>query len=60
MRFLGVTETCDLGSLYMRLLAEGREVKVVSTISIGRLFFSNGPAATPPSLPRSKLSRCLI
>lgn len=28
MRFLGVTETCDLGSLYMRLLGEGREVKV--------------------------------
>jgi phosphoribosylamine--glycine ligase len=28
MRFLGVTETCDLGSLYMRLIAEGHEAKV--------------------------------
>lgn len=28
MRFLGVTETCDLGSLYMRLIAEGHEVRV--------------------------------
>ena len=28
MRFLGVTETCDLGSLYMGLLSEGHEVKV--------------------------------
>lgn len=28
MRFLGVTETCDLGSLYMRLIADGHEVRV--------------------------------
>ena len=28
MRFLGVTETCDLGALYMRLVAEGHEVRI--------------------------------
>ena len=28
MRFLGVTETCDLGSLYRRLVAERHDVKV--------------------------------
>lgn len=28
MRFLGVTDTCDLGALYLRLLAEGHEVKI--------------------------------
>lgn len=28
MRFLGVTETCDLGALYMRLLEGGHEVRI--------------------------------
>lgn len=28
MRILGVTETCDLGSMYLRLIAEGHDVRV--------------------------------
>src|SRR3954470_6338949 len=28
MRFLGVTETCDLAALYLRLQAEGHEVRI--------------------------------
>ena len=28
MRFLGVTETCDLAALYLRLVEEGHEVKI--------------------------------
>jgi phosphoribosylamine--glycine ligase len=28
MRILGITETCDLGSMYLRLIAEGHEVRI--------------------------------
>ena len=28
MRFLGVTETCDLGALYLRLAEDGHEVRI--------------------------------
>ncbi|MDB5712695.1 MAG: hypothetical protein JWO15_92 [Sphingomonadales bacterium] len=31
MKFFGVTETCDLGALYMKLLAEGHEVRILVT-----------------------------
>src|SRR5919199_1374858 len=28
MRILGITETCDLGSMYLRLIADGHDVRV--------------------------------
>ena len=36
MRFLGVTETCDLAALYLRLAAEGHQVKVAISDSYAR------------------------
>jgi phosphoribosylamine--glycine ligase len=36
LRFLGVTETCDLGSLYLRLAAEGHEVRVAISEPLAR------------------------
>jgi phosphoribosylamine--glycine ligase len=37
MRFLGVGDYCDLGSLYLRLLAEGHEVKIAKPLCQGTL-----------------------
>jgi len=36
MRILGVTETCDLGAVYLALLAEGHEVKVAISEPLAR------------------------
>ena len=36
MRFLGVTETCDLAALYLRLLTEGHEVRIAISEPLAR------------------------
>ena len=53
MRVLGITETCDLGSMYLRLLAEGHEVR----ISVINPFASGTMAGLVPRTPdwRSEL-----
>jgi phosphoribosylamine--glycine ligase len=36
MRFLGVTETCDLGALYLRLAGDGHEVRISISEELAR------------------------
>lgn len=41
MRFLGVTETCDLGALYLRLVGAGHEVKLSITEPLAQGTLAN-------------------
>ena len=47
MRFLGIGDTCDLGALYLRLAAEGHEVKVAVSEPLARGTLSGMIEQTP-------------
>ena len=47
MRFLGVSETCDLASLYLRLLAAGNEVRVAIEEPLARDTLAGMVERTP-------------
>ena len=47
MRFLGIGDTCDLGSLYRRLVEEGHEVRVSATEPLAEGTLKGFVARTP-------------
>jgi phosphoribosylamine--glycine ligase len=47
VRFLGIGDTCDLGALYLRLAAEGHEVKVAVSEPLARGTLSGMIEQTP-------------
>jgi phosphoribosylamine--glycine ligase len=47
VRFLGIGDTCDLGALYLRLIAEGHEVKVAIAEPLARGTLAGMVEQTP-------------